>query len=108
MHRGGHPELFSGAHSIGGGHRGPYGEFFFDKRKNDYFWPRMMLLKSNLQSFDLFQEPLQALLRHLGGQFEPFGALLESLVIPSRPSGGSSKYNYRAPAKTFGPLGGTC
>ena len=90
-----------------GAHWGPYGGFFFDEGKNENFWPRMMLIKLNSQSFSLFQEPLQALLRHLGGQFGPFGAHLESLVTPSRPSGGSSKYNYGAPAKTFGPLGGT-
>ena len=47
----------------------------------------MMLLRFNSQSLSLFQEPLKALLRHLGGQFGLFGPLLESLVTQSRPIG---------------------
>ena len=71
-HRGGHPELFSGAHSFWGAHRGPYGKFFFDERKNDNFWLGMMLLKLNSQSFSLYQEPLQALLRPIWALLKPF------------------------------------
>ena len=99
------PNFFFG---FWGAHRGPYVKFFIDERKNYNFWPGMMLLKLNLQIFNLFQEPLQALLRHLGAQLGPFDTLLESLVTPPRPSVGSSRYNYGAPAKTFGPLGGSC
>ena len=57
-HRGGHPGLFPGAHSVRGAHRGPYEGFFHLTKGKKNFLPVMMLLRFNSQSFSLFQEPL--------------------------------------------------
>ena len=59
------PNFFRGPTALGGPIGAHIGDFFFffDERKNDNFWPGMMLIKLNLQTFSLFQEPLQVLLR---------------------------------------------